>query len=393
MQRKHLLATTLCALALAWSPAGLAQQAEVPTSDSGVGLMLQRLADQKQAWLDAAQADAGAPLALHVAVPTKPLHKGSKGAEVAMLCEALQARGFAPCAPNQEAVDTALAARIATAQRYYGLAADGLADSQLYNALALSAAERAARIDALIAEWDGIRARARAMGADKYLVVNVPAFEVKAVAGDNIALASKTIVGRPGRQTPLGVINVRAIKFNPNWTPPPTVLKNDIYPHLADGGAWIRQHGLVLLDRAGKEVDWEGLSAEQIRNAGYHFVQPASEKAALGLLKFETDSSQDIYLHDTNERNLFARATRARSSGCIRVERWRELAAWMSSDEVDGIDRKVATRKTFFEATPKVPVFIIYQLADVNDGSVVFYPDIYQRNPENNTKKALVAQR
>ncbi|HEX4328422.1 MAG TPA: L,D-transpeptidase family protein, partial [Burkholderiales bacterium] len=268
-----------------------------------------------------------------------------------------------------------------------------LADSQLYNALALSAAERAARIEALIVEWGGIRAKASEMGADKYLVVNVPAFEVKAVAGDAVALTSKTIVGRPERQTPLGVINIRAIKFNPDWTPPSTVLKQDIYPNLAAGGAWIRAHGLVLMDRAGKAVEWEGLSADEIRNAGYRFVQPASERAALGLLKFETDSSENIYLHDTNERNLFARATRARSSGCIRVERWRELAAWMNGAEVDAIDRKVSTRKTFFEATPKVPVFIIYQLADMTDGRVVFYPDIYQRNPENSNKKALVAQR
>jgi len=393
MQRKHILAVALAAFTLAWSQAGLAQQADTNNNEAGVAVMLARLAEQKQAWLDAAQSSSAAPLATHVAVPAKPLRKGSKGPEVAVLCNALEARGFTPCAAKQDTVDAALASRIATAQRYYGLAADGLADSQLYNALALSAAERAARIDALIAEWEGIRARAREMGADKYLVVNVPAFEVKAVANDSLALASKTIVGRPERQTPLGTINVRAIKFNPDWTPPATVLKRDIYPNLANGGDWIRAHGLVLLDRAGKQVEWEGLSADEIRNAGYHFVQPASERAALGLLKFETDSSENIYLHDTNERNLFARATRARSSGCIRVERWRELAAWMNGAEVETIDRKVATRRTFYEATPKVPVFIIYQLADVNDGRVVFYPDIYQREPENSNKKALVAQR
>ncbi|MDB5805993.1 MAG: murein L,D-transpeptidase [Betaproteobacteria bacterium] len=392
MQRKQILAAGLAALTLTWSQAGLAQQVDT-NNDASVAAMLARLAEQKQAWLDAAQADTGAPIAAHVAVPAKPLRKGSKGPEIAMLCNALEARGFVRCATKQDTVDAALASRIAAAQRFYGLAADGMADSQLYNALALSAAERAARIDALITEWEGIRAKAREMGADKYLVVNVPAFEVKAVANDNLALASRAIVGRPERQTPLGMINIRAIKFNPDWTPPATVLKRDIYPNLANGGDWIRAHGLVLVDRAGKAVEWEGLSADDIRNAGYHFVQPASERAALGLLKFETDSSENIYLHDTNERNLFARATRARSSGCIRVERWRELAAWMNGTEVGSIDRKVSTRKTFFEATPKVPVFIIYQLADVNDGRVVFYPDIYQRSPENSNKKALVAQR
>jgi murein L,D-transpeptidase YcbB/YkuD len=385
-----MLTAALCAATLACAQPALAQQAR---DESSVSTLIARLEEQKQAWLEAAQADPQAPIAAHITVPAHALRRGTAGFEVAVLCAALEARGFEPCTPEQHSVDAALAARITAAQRYYGLAADGIADSQLYNALSLSAAERAERVTALITEWQGIRARAAEMGADKYIVVNVPAYEVRAMDGDTVALTSKAVVGRPERQTPLGVINVRAIKYNPDWTPPATVLKHDIYPALANGGAWIRAHGLQLRDRAGKVVDWEGLTAEDIRNAGYRFVQPASETAALGLLKFETDSSQNIYLHDTNERNLFARAARARSSGCIRVERWRELAAWMVDTDVSGVEHKVATRKTFFEATPKVPVFIVYQLADVQDGHVVFYPDIYQRNPENSNKKALVAQR
>lgn len=392
MQRRPLLAAILCSLAFACAPTARAQSAIAPQGEAGVAAMLEQLAASRDVWADAAR-DLQAPVAARVAVPARALRKGNSGPEVAVLCAALEARGFAPCAPKQQAVDAALAARIATAQRYYGLAADGIADNQFYNALALSAAERAAQIDALITEWQGIRARAAEMGADKYLVVNIPAFEVKAVASDHLALSSKTIVGRPERQTPLGVINVRAIKYNPDWTPPATVLKQDIYPALANGGAWIRAHGLVLRDREGKAVDWEGLSVADIRKAGYRFVQPAGDSAALGLLKFETDSSENIYLHDTNEHHLFARASRARSSGCIRVERWRELAAWMTASDTDGIAQKVATRKTFFEATPKVPVFIIYQQADLQGGRVVFYPDIYQRNTENSNKKALVAQR
>jgi murein L,D-transpeptidase YcbB/YkuD len=373
------------------------------SSETNIARMLERLAEQQQAWQEAARAYPEAPSVTRVTVPAKALRLGSKGADVALLCAALNARGFAPCTEGQQAVDAALAARIATAQRYYGLAADGIADAQLYNALALSAQERADRIAALIAQWEELRTRAREMGADKFLVVNVPSYEVKAVAGDGIALSSRAVVGRPERQTPIGTMNIRALKFNPDWTPPPTVLKRDIYPALANGGAWIREHGLVLVDRKGESVAWEGLSADEIRNAGYRFVQPAGQQAALGLLKFETDSSENIYLHDTNERYLFARASRARSSGCIRVERWRDLAAWMSNSDAAGIDRKVATRKTFFEATPKVPVFVIYQLADMQDGRVVFYPDIYQRGikspevkdvPENKSNsKALLAQR
>ena len=381
----------VCAILLAWAQPGTAQETareamREAVTPTGITVMLERLAQEQQGWQEAADTPAGAK----VAVPAKPLRLGSKGPEVAVLCQALQARGFAPCAPGQLVVDATLAGRIATAQRFYGLAADGLADSQLYNALSLSAAERAARIAALAREWEGIRARARELGADKYLVVNIPSFEVKAVAGDGVALTSKAIVGRPARPTPAGQMNVRALKFNPDWTPPATVLRQDIYPNLAKGGNWIRDHGLVLINAQGQQVDWEGMSADEIRQAGHRFVQPAGAAGALGMLKFETDSTEHIYLHDTNERPLFARAMRAQSSGCIRVERWRELAAWISGDTLAGVDRKVATRKTFFEPTPKLPVFVIYQMAELREGRVVFYPDIYQRGVD---AKALVASR
>ena len=375
MWQARAVIAALCMLVSAWPQVGMAQAPAPAGAGPSLTGLLDRLEQERQGWLETA----GTPAGARVAVPAKPLRKGSRGPDIALLCRALEARGLSPCTPGQEVVDAALADRIATAQRFYGLAADGLADSQLYNALALSGEERAARIAALAQQWQELRERAQAIGASKYIVVSIASFEARAVAADSVAISTRLIVGRPSRPTPVGMMNVVALKFNPDWTPPPTILKQDIYPNLAKGGDWIRAHGLVLLDKAGAEVDWEGLTPEEIRQAGYRFVQRPGDAAALGRLKFETDSPQNIYLHDTNERPLFARAMRAQSSGCIRVERWREMAAWVSESDLTAIDRKVATRKTFFEATAKVPVFVIYQLADLHDGRVVFYPDIYQR--------------
>ena len=44
-------------------------------------------------------------------------------------------------------------------------------------------------------------------------------------------------------------------------------------------------------------------------------------------------NTDDIYLHDTNTRNLFSRAERAFSSGCIRVHKPLELAEWILGDQ------------------------------------------------------------
>ena len=54
--------------------------------------------------------------------------------------------------------------------------------------------------------------------------------------------------------------------------------------------------------------------------SSYRFTQPSGDGNALGVLKFETTSKQNIYLHDTNERILFTHNTRVYSSGCIRVK-------------------------------------------------------------------------
>ena len=54
---------------------------------------------------------------------------------------------------------------------------------------------------------------------------------------------------------------------------------------------------------------------------------------ALGLVKFMMPNGFSVYLHDTPQQQLFARRTRTFSSGCIRLEKPMELAAYLLKDE------------------------------------------------------------
>ena len=43
-------------------------------------------------------------------------------------------------------------------------------------------------------------------------------------------------------------------------------------------------------------------------------------------LKFNFPNKYAVYLHDTNQRYLFARIIRSLSHGCVRVQEWEKLA-------------------------------------------------------------------
>ena len=53
-------------------------------------------------------------------------------------------------------------------------------------------------------------------------------------------------------------------------------------------------------------------------------------------MRFATPNRFDVYLHDTPLPELFQRADRALSHGCVRVEQARELAALVLAGQAAG---------------------------------------------------------
>jgi murein L,D-transpeptidase YcbB/YkuD len=92
-----------------------------------------------------------------------------------------------------------------------------------------------------------------------------------------------------------------------------------------------------------------------------------------------------VYLHDTPSVDLFERAERAFSSGCIRVEDPLRLAelllegqpGWTRAE----IDAAVATGKTrSVTLAEPVPVLLSYWTAWTEKGKVQFRRDLYSRD-------------
>jgi murein L,D-transpeptidase YcbB/YkuD len=90
-----------------------------------------------------------------------------------------------------------------------------------------------------------------------------------------------------------------------------------------------------------------------------------------------------VYLHDTPDDGLFARARRDLSHGCMRVERPLALARWALQEDPAWTDARIraAMRAGTERAVPlaaPVPVHVVYFSVWVeDDGTVRFLPDVY----------------
>ena len=221
--------------------------------------------------------------------------------------------------------------------------------------------------------------------------MNIAAFRVDVVESVETVLTMRAIVGRAYRRTPVFSDTVRYLVLNPSWNVPHSIAVNDKLPLIRQDPGYLERYGYRLYRGWGANaarvdpdtVDWSRITA---RNFPYRLYQEPGPHNALGRIKFMFPNRFDVYLHDTPERQLFQRTTRTFSSGCIRVERPRDLAGYLlrgaPSWTPDRIDRVLAAGTETTVSLPEpVPIHIQYWTAWAEgDGTVHFRPDIYDRD-------------
>ena len=236
-------------------------------------------------------------------------------------------------------------------------------------------------VESALKSWQNIITTQSKSKYKKFIVVNIPTMTLTAYDWDGIkateAIQSRVILGKPTTQTPLRDFQIISIKYNPTWTPTDGILKRGAYKSGKLDINWVKKHGLTVFNESNEEVEIDNLNDEE----KYHFQQPSGDKNALGVLKFETNSSDNIYLHDTNERYYFSYNTRTYSSGCIRVQKFKDLANWIRN--ANDVEEKLKRKDTYYEKVSKTPVYITYNQVIFFDDNPMFAPDIYGLN--NNT--------
>lgn len=155
------------------------------------------------------------------------------------------------------------------------------------------------------------------------IAINIPSYSLQLLFGDSCLMEMKAIVGRPERKTPIVSSSISSLVLNPEWTVPPTILKEDMLPSIQKNVNYLSKNNLRIVDHDGIDISadslpWNKYTAD---NFPYIIKQYPGIRNSLGLIKFYFPNRHGVYLHDTNAHFLFAQDNRALSSGCIRVER------------------------------------------------------------------------
>lgn len=229
---------------------------------------------------------------------------------------------------------------------------------------------------------------------NRYIIVNIPSQTLWAVAGEKVLHEMKVIVGKPVRGTKDFKATITGVRFNPTWTVPPTIKRNDFLPKLVNDPGYLSQKGITLLQKQGGKmvrvdpygIDWASVNGSDL--AQMSMVQGAGDRNALGKVRVLMPNPYDMYLHDTSSPELFAEEERTLSSGCVRIENPEAVADFILSGNEDWSAEKMKSlidkgRTVDIKAEKQIPVYIIYQTAWLDSrGQLVFGQDVYGRDKD-----------
>lgn len=318
---------------------------------------------------------------------TATLRPGEWSNDIPALREILRRTGMLESAVStsakegRSAYDRELVDAVKRFQTWQGLGADGAIGPATRDWLNVTPAQRAGVLALNIQ-----RLRLLPSELSTGIMVNIPAYSLVYYQNGNQVLASRVIVGRPDRKTPMMSSALNNVVVNPPWNVPPTLARKDILPKLWNDPGYLERHGYTVMRGWNSketidpwQVDWATITAS---NLPFRFQQAPGARNSLGRYKFNMPSSDAIYLHDTPNHNLFQKDTRALSSGCVRVNKASELANMLLQDagwndtRISDVLKQGDTR--YVNIRQNIPVNLYYLTAFVGpDGRTQYRTDIY----------------
>ncbi len=231
----------------------------------------------------------------------------------------------------------------------------------------------------------------------KYIWVNLPAYNLKVWSKDSLVLESKVICGKTATPTPLITSAISDIVLYPTWTVPTSIISKEMLPGLKRNTSYLARRGLYLLNGKGEKINPASINwAKYSKGIPYRIQQGSGDRNALGVIKFNFANPYSVYLHDTNQRYLFKNGVRSLSHGCVRVQEWQKLADFIVRNDsinlkrndtmhynTDSIRNWIAQKeKHVIEVKNKIPLFIRYFSCENANGAIKFYDDIYGEDKE-----------
>ena len=281
-----------------------------------------------------------------------------------------------------DSYDAVVAQGVKRFQRRHGLEPTGNLDAQTLRALNVPVGARIKQLEASLERLLGMDF----VFAERYVVVNIPAAFVEAVANDKVERRYRVVVGKIDKPSPTLTAFITAIDLNPTWTVPLSITKNEIFAHMRRDPTYLSRMHMRVLGAHDEEIDPHSIDWSSDRSPNFTVRQDSGTWNALGYLKIDMPNPYSVYMHDTDARRLFAADYRFDSHGCTRVDNVRDLAAWIL-DDVPGwnraaIDAGIATGERKVVNLPhRIPVAWVYLTGWVTrDGVIEFREDVYKHD-------------
>jgi murein L,D-transpeptidase YcbB/YkuD len=283
----------------------------------------------------------------------KAIKPGKRDPRLPAVASALRAVGYLANPSMEQRYTGQLVAAVKQLQSDWGMKPDGVVAGDTFEILNLGPGGYARQL-------------AIAMERLRWLNRNPPAtrIDVNTAAAfldywrDGQHLDRRNVVpGEPDKPTPQIQASFKSLVANPYWRIPDSIYEEE----LADKGkGYFAANQMVF--KAGK------------------LVQLPGPKNSLGLVKFDMEDPQQIYMHDTPFKELFALPERHRSHGCVRVQDALGLADMLANQ--DGVDAQLQDAlasgdEKWVKLNTEVPVRMLYHTAYWNGSRIEFRPDVY----------------
>lgn len=347
-----------------------------PTYDEGTA---QRIKDAALSYSD---------LAVRGGWPTIPADAkfapGVQGANDDLLRKRLILSGDLAAEKASGAFDQDLADGVKRFQARHGLAPTGMMTPRTLAAMNVTVQKRIRQLEASLERLENTN-----FGfGPRYVVVNIPAAFAEAVENDVVVRRYRVIVGKTERPSPTLTAQITGVVLNPTWTVPSSIAKTEISAHMRKDPTYLSRMHMEVLDGHDNPIDPHSVDWSGTRTPNFTVRQQNGTFNALGAVKIDMPNSYSVYMHDTNQRNLFSDDYRFDSHGCSRVDNVRDLAAWLLKDQPKwtraAIDADIATGQHQEVAMArKVPVAWIYLTAWMTkDQTIQFRNDVYNQDEQ-----------
>lgn len=267
---------------------------------------------------------------------TPPAGPGRRYQELSDLTSRLQAEGDLPGGTfrsRKGEIDQRTGEAIKSFQFRHGIEPDGFLGAETLQELNAPISHR---LNQIIINIDRLRWMPRTWETPQHIEVNIAESALRIYDGSREMSVMPVVVGRKGiSETPVFHGKVQDVYFRPVWNIPTSIARRLLIPaalsHPEGPDAYMRSHNYQIITSYGAAGTLPNTveNLNKVAAGGLLMRQGSGPKNSLGLIKFIFPNDNAVYLHDTNTPELFQRADRDFSSGCVRVARPVDLAMFI----------------------------------------------------------------